>query len=88
VSAITQTYPQGAARSVHVVYATDAQFQTQVDVVMTFDKTVGNNDQWYSVLPAQPSGTTVYWYVDAASCDCSTTLYDPGNLQNFTYSQQ
>jgi hypothetical protein len=88
VSAVTQTYPQGAATSVHLVYATDAQFTSQVDVVMTFDKQTNNNDQWYAVLPAQPAGTTVYWYVDARSCDCTSTLYDPGNFQNFTYATQ
>jgi hypothetical protein len=88
VSAITQTYPKGAALSVHLVYATDSAFKTQVDVVMNKDADQGNNNQWYFVIPAQASGTTVYWYVYADSCDCKTTLYAPGNFQNFTYAQQ
>jgi hypothetical protein len=88
VSAITQTYPQGSAASVHVVYATSSSFANATDVVMTFDHTTGNNDQWYTVLPVQPASTTVYWYVYADGCDCSTVLYDPGNFQNFTYTEQ
>jgi hypothetical protein len=88
VSAITQTYPQGSAASVHVVYATSSTFANAADVVMTFDHTSGNNDQWYTILPAQPASTTVYWYVYADGCDCSTVIYDPGNFQNFTYTEQ
>jgi hypothetical protein len=88
VSAITQTYPQGSAASVHVVYATSSTFANATDVVMAFDHTSGNNDQWYTILPSQPASTTVYWYVYADGCDCSTVLYDPGNFQNFTYTEQ
>jgi hypothetical protein len=57
------------------------------DLVMSFDKTVGNNDQWYAVIPAQPSGTTVYFYVYAVPYS-GMTLYDPSNFQHLTYKSQ
>jgi hypothetical protein len=91
VSIITQTYPEGAvtAGNAHVIYATDSSFTTQLDAPMTFDHQTGNNDQWYVVLPAQPANTTVYWYVRADGCDCSTVLYnDPGGLASYTYTEQ
>ena len=89
VSAITQTYPKGSAAA-HLVYSTSSTFMPATDVVMTYDTNQPDpsNDQWYAILPVQPAGTTVYWYVQADGCDCATTLYDPGNFTNFTYTEQ
>ncbi len=91
VSIITQTYPQGSvtAGHAHVIYATDPSFTTQVDAPMTFDRQTNNNDQWYVVLPAQPASTTVYFYLRAEGCDCSTVLYgNPTGAGNYTYTEQ
>jgi hypothetical protein len=91
VSITTQTYPQNSvtAGNAHLVYATDQNFTTQIDVPMTFDHQAGNNDQWYAVVPVQPANTTVYWYIHANGCDCTTVLYDnPGGLSSYTYTEQ
>jgi hypothetical protein len=85
VSVITQTYPKGTTASVHAVYATNPQFTGATDVALAFDKDVGNNEQWYVVLPAQPSGTNVVWYLYAVGGD-GTTAYDSGGGQNFHYA--
>jgi hypothetical protein len=90
LTAVTQTYPKGTAASVHVVYATNSSFTGASDVTMTFDTNQPNpnNDQWYGIIPAQASKATVYWYLQADGCDCSSTLYDPGNFMNYTYTQE
>ena len=87
VSAITQTFGQGAVANVHVVYAKDSKFATQVDALFTYDKKVNANDQWYFVFAAQPSGTTIYWYIYAVGFD-GKKLYDPTTLTPFSFTSQ
>jgi hypothetical protein len=88
VTVTTQTYPQGAASSVHLVYqADDPTVSAGTDVTMTFDHTVGNNDQWYGVIPGQASGATIYFFVYATSS--GGTLYDPSGFGvHLTYKVQ
>jgi hypothetical protein len=87
VTVTTQTLPPGAAKSVHLVYkANDPMVASGTDVTMTFDKIVGNNQQWYAIIAAQTSGATMYFYVYATSS--GATLYDPTNFQHLTYKVQ
>ena len=91
VSITAQTYPEGSVKAghVHVVYSTDPAFTSQVDAPMTFDKQTNNNDQWYVILPAQPASTTVYFYLRAEGCDCTTVLYgNPTPGVNYTYTEE
>jgi hypothetical protein len=89
LSVVVQTYPKGSA-AVHAVYATSSSFSGATDVVMTYDTNQPNpsNDQWYVILPVQSASTTVYFYLYAAGCDCTTVLYDPGGFTNFTYTEE
>lgn len=90
VSAITQTFPHGSAKEVHLIYSlNDSMFKNPVDLLMMPDPNapMGNNDQWYAIIPKQPSGTKVTWYVRADPYS-GNALYDSGNGQNFTYTSQ
>jgi hypothetical protein len=85
VSAITQTWPEGAAADVHAVYTVDS-FATRTDVALQFDKLVGNNEQWFVVLPVPAAvGTTTTWYLYVDGYDGSR-LYDSGGGRNFSYT--
>ncbi len=89
VSAITQTFPHGAAKSVHLIYSlNDKNFGNPVDLTMLADPNAppGNNDQWYAIIPAQAKGTHVYWYLRADKYD-GGSLYDPMGFGNhFDYT--
>ncbi len=88
VSVTTQTFPHGAVKSAHLVYATDPNFtMNKTDLTMSFDKLAGNNDQWFAVIPAFPANTQIYLYVAAFSYtgNPNDDLYDPGNFVNYTY---
>lgn len=90
VSAITQTFPHGSAKEVHLVYSlNDPQFKTPVDIKLMPDPNapMGNNDQWYGIIPKQSAGTKVIWYV-RADVYAGNALYDSGNGQNFSYTSQ
>jgi hypothetical protein len=66
VSAITQTFPMGTSMIPHIYYSlNDRNFGAPVDLPMIYDHAAGSNDQWYAILPAQTSGTHVYWYLVA-----------------------
>jgi len=88
VTIVTQTYPPGSASDVHVVYtkSTDPGFTMKTDAVMIYDKFTMNNDQWYSIIPAQTAGTTIVWYLYADGYGSTTPLYYSNFGNNFKYT--
>ena len=86
VSITTQTYPPGTMKEIHLIYTVDA-FKTQGDVAMSFDKLAQNNEQWFGVIPAQPAGTTVTWFIHAISYD-GKDFYYSNRGANFSYLSQ
>ncbi len=91
VTVVTQTYPPGSVSGIHLVYSNVNNFlagNTGVDLPMTYDKYIANNDQWYGIIPPQASGATVYWYIYANGFNVSTTFYYSNTGNNFSYSVQ
>ncbi len=89
VTIVTETYPPGAASDVHLVYSNNGRnldnTNPGTDLVLTYDKFTQNNDQWYAVIPAQLSATTVYWYVYARGNGVTAPLYDSNSSANYNY---
>jgi hypothetical protein len=83
----TQVSPRGSARAVTLQYFLNGNFGTRYSVPMAFEHYVAPADEQYSaVLPAQPAGTQVYFYVEADSYDSSVgPFYSPGMMKNFSY---
>jgi hypothetical protein len=88
VSITTQTWPAGAAEAVHLVTSlNDPNFHNPIDTLMQFDRNVGPNQQWIVMVPAQPTGTHVFWYVRAVGWD-GTMLVQNNFNQNWDYLVQ
>ncbi|HEY3354448.1 MAG TPA: hypothetical protein VGQ83_14450 [Polyangia bacterium] len=51
---------------------------------MQFHQWLGSNDQWKATIPAQPAGTTVYWYIRFDHYDGSADYWS-NNGNNFSY---
>ena len=84
VSVTVETFPHGTVAAAHLIWDTNAQYTASRDIVMTFDKEVGNNDQWFAVIPAQAAGTQVWFYVRADGYD-NSTAYAQKFGENYTY---
>ncbi|MHB8636512.1 MAG: alpha-amylase family protein [Fimbriimonadaceae bacterium] len=83
VSITTQTYPISAGQSVFLIYSTD-HWNTQRTVQLSFDKNVGNNSQWFTVLGPLAADTDVLFYIEAESTNAAP-VYDNNSTQNFGY---
>ncbi|MSP61428.1 MAG: hypothetical protein EXR72_13985 [Myxococcales bacterium] len=84
VTIIAQTFDRGAVKGIHILYSTQPNFANPADVTMIFDKLVNANEQWYGLIPLQPKGTKVVWYVRADGYD-GTQLYFSDFGNNFDY---
>lgn len=85
VSVTTETWPQGTVGDLRVYYWLGTDSANQRELPMLFDRTAGNNEQWYAILPAQAAGTRVTWYLKATGYD-GKVLYDSRNGANFVYT--
>lgn len=87
VTVVAQIAPPGTVREVHLFLDTDPTFSYRVDVPMTFDEVVGDRAQYAVVLPAQKSGTQVYFYIQAVPFSGGST-YTPAGGVKLTYRSQ
>jgi|GEM_PF-687989 len=79
----TQSWPIAPNQQVKAIVTTN-NWQTSQEYVFTYDKQVGNNSQWYCILPAFPRNTTVNFYL---RCDewQNGTVYDSNAGANFGF---
>lgn len=80
----TQTWPISTNQTVTAVYTTD-NWRTQREQQLQFDRNVGNNTQWYSILGPFPQGTNVQFYLRANHTD-GTTRFDNNSFNNYTFT--
>jgi hypothetical protein len=81
-----ETSPKGSEKAVHLFYSINNNFGgvPGTDLVMQFNQWLGSNDQWKATVPAQPAGTTVYWYLRFDHYDGGAAYWSNyGN--NFSY---
>ena len=83
VSVTTQTYPISNGQSVNLIYTTD-KWKTSHSIPLQYDKTVGNNTQWYAVLGPFPRSTDILFYLQAQTTN-GLTAYDSNGGQNYGY---
>lgn len=79
----TQTWPIAPNQQVRAVVTTD-NWQTSQELQFSYDKQMGNNSQWYLILPQYGKNTTVNFYL---RCDeyNNGTVYDNNGWQNFGF---
>ncbi len=64
----SQTWPISPNQTVTAIYTTD-NWRTQREQQLQFDRNVGNNTQWYTILGPFPQGTNVQFYLRANHTD-------------------
>lgn len=79
----TQTWPIAANQRVVAVVTTD-RWQSSQEYVFTFDRNVGNNSQWYLVLPQFPKNTWVDFYIRGEQWQGPSAI-DSNGGSNFGY---
>ncbi|MDW8052766.1 MAG: alpha-amylase family glycosyl hydrolase [Armatimonadota bacterium] len=78
----TQTHPIALGQSVQLVLTTDDWLTTR-EYDFSFDFNIGNNTQWYVVLPPFPPGTYVQFYIRARHAN-GTVVVDNNGGANYS----
>jgi hypothetical protein len=80
--------PRGTGRDLTLKYSLDGNFASQTSVSLMFSSYEGTDREvWSATLPAQPSGTKIYFFVEADGYD-NTILFAPGGGKNYEYGSQ
>lgn len=87
VSIVVETYPHGTVAGIRTFYSTRADCANAVALEMNSDGEAGNNDRWYAVIPAQPSGTPVCLWIHATGYD-GTERWESNAGANYRYTSQ
>jgi hypothetical protein len=87
VNVAEQTQPASGFQLV-TLYWTNDNFSTKTPIVMDLTSQAGGVDTWSALIPGQPANTTVRFYMEGLEWDGSTTIYDPGSNNNWTYKTQ
>jgi hypothetical protein len=90
VSVIVQTAPRGSAQIVELFYTTDGTTNNPTTLTMSADPLTPSNatyQQWYVIIPQQPAGTTVIFWMRATGWD-GTILFNSNFSNNWSYHSQ
>ena len=80
--------PRGTGRAVTLKYSLDPNFTAQTSLPLGFSSYQGSDREvWSATIPAQPSGSKVYFFVEVDGYD-NTILFAPGGGKNYEYGSQ
>jgi hypothetical protein len=85
VEVSAEVRPRGTTKTLTIGYFLNGNFGAAMSATMSYDSDVGtDSERWTGVIPKQPAGTRVYFYLHALGWD-GTSLFAPGSMRNYTY---